>query len=75
MSRIKLNAGFIYCYDCVRALRKFIGSMKGVRHIEVENGLIRIDYDEKMIEEESIKQIAKDAIERLGYKLIEEVLH
>jgi len=70
MALIRFNTESIYCYDCVMALRKFIGSMKGVRDIDVENGLIRIDYDETLLTEEKIKQIAKDATGRLGYKLI-----
>ncbi len=71
MARIQFNAGTLYCYDCVNALRKFIGSMNGIADVEVENGLIVVNYDEGVIEEERVRQITRDTVERLGYKLID----
>jgi hypothetical protein len=29
MNKLSFNVGTIFCYECITALRKFIGSMKG----------------------------------------------
>ena len=69
--KITLNVGTIFCYDCVLALRKFIGSMKGVGSVEVEEGKVAIDFAPSVISEEDIIRLARDSIEKLGYKVLD----
>ena len=69
--KITLNVGKIFCYDCVLALRKFIGSMKGVGLVEVEEGKVAIDFDPSVISEKDIIRLARDSIEKLGYKVLD----
>lgn len=69
--KITLNVGTIFCYDCVLALRKFIGSMKGVGSVEVEEGKVAIDFDPSVISEKDIIRLARDSIEKLGYRILE----
>ncbi len=59
------------CAECSLALRRFIGGMEGVDSIDVESGKIAVKFDDTEIDEEKIKKITKDSIERLGYRLEE----
>ena len=69
MEKITLNVGHMFCYDCVTALRKFIGSMKGVASVEVDEGKVAVNYDPAVISEEELFLIAKDSVEKLGYRI------
>lgn len=57
------------CAECSLALRRFIGGMDGVESIDVEQGKIAVRFDEAEIDEEKLSKVAKDSIERLGYRL------
>ena len=59
------------CADCSLALRRFIGGMEGVDSIDVESGKIAVKFDNAEIDEEKIKRITRDSIERLGYRVEE----
>ncbi len=59
------------CAECSLALRRFIGGMDGVDSIDVESGEISVKYDETKIDEESLSEIARNSIERLGYRVEE----
>ena len=71
MNKLFFDVGTIFCYECVTALRKFIGSMKGVASIEVEEGKVIIEFDPSLIGEETVSGLVRDSIERLGYKIID----
>jgi copper chaperone CopZ len=57
------------CAECSMALRRFIGGMDGVQSIDVEQGKIAVRFDEAEIDEEKVKKITTDSIERLGYRI------
>ena len=57
------------CAECSLALRRFIGGMDGVESIDVEQGKIAVKFDETEIDEAKLSKIAKDSIERLGYRV------
>jgi len=59
------------CDDCSLALRRFIGHMKGVESINVEDGKVIIDFNDSAISKEELDRITRDSIEKLGYKLKE----
>lgn len=72
MNRVYLNVQKQFCEECSLALRRFIGGMEGVESIAFQNGTIEIGYDSTRINEETLRKIVKDSIEKLGYKLLDE---
>jgi copper chaperone CopZ len=71
MEKISLKVGKTFCDGCSMALRRFIGHMDGIEHIDIEAGRVAISFDEAKITEEDLIRIAKDSIEKLGYNLDE----
>jgi copper chaperone CopZ len=69
MKKISFNMSKDVCDDCSLALRRFIGNMKGVESINVEEGKVVIDFDDLKISKEELDRITRDSIEKLGYKL------
>jgi copper chaperone CopZ len=59
------------CAECSIALRRFIGGVDGVDSIDVQNGKVAVKFDETEMDEGNLLKIAKDSIERLGYRLDE----
>ncbi len=71
MARLSFKVGHVYCYDCVKALGKFIGKMKGVQSVEVKNNdsaVIEYDPSELDFDEEKFKQIVIESIDKLGFR-------
>jgi copper chaperone CopZ len=60
------------CGECAFALRRFIGGMDGVESIDVERGEIAVRFDEAELDEDKLRKIAMNSIERLGYRVEEE---
>jgi len=72
MAKLSFKVGHVYCYDCVKALGKFIGKMKGVQSVEVinnESAVIEYDPSGLEVDEEKFKQIVVESINRLGFKI------
>lgn len=72
MSKVTLAVEKQLCAECSLALRRFIGKMDGVKAIDVENGKIAIDFDAETIPEDTIRTLAKDSMEKLGYRLLDD---
>lgn len=74
MPTLSFRTERVYCYDCVIALKKFIGSLDGIQSIEMD-GEDKIDilYDSSSISEEKLDRIVKESVEKLGFK-VEQVL-
>ncbi len=68
--KLILNVGTIFCYECVMALRKFIGSVKGVSSVEIEDGKVAIEFDPAVIGEEKVSRLARESVEKLGYQIL-----
>jgi len=71
MAKLSFKVGHVYCYDCVKALGKFIGKMKGVQSVEVKNNdsaVIEYDPSELDFDEEKFKQIVIESIDKLGFR-------
>ena len=60
-----------FCGDCSNALKRFIGGMDGVSEVRVENGMVAVEYDEKGTRGVDVPRVAKESIERLGYRVDE----
>lgn len=72
MATLSFNIGHVYCYDCVKAVNKFLGKMKGVQSVSVENNnsaVIEYDPSGLDVDEEKFRQIARETIERLGFRI------
>ena len=69
MESISFKIGRIFCYDCVRALRRFVGSMKGVERVEVEGGHVVVYFDPSANTREFIDKVTRESIEKLGYRV------
>jgi copper chaperone CopZ len=72
MSKVFFKVQKQFCGDCSSALRRFIGGMDGVNAVSVEQGMVAVDYDESKTNNLDVRQVAKDSIERLGYRVEEE---
>lgn len=72
MAVLSFKVGHVYCYDCVKAVGKFVGKMKGVQSVTVKNNdSAVIEYDPAAldVDEERFKQIVRESIERLGFRI------
>ncbi len=72
MSKAYFKVEKQFCGECSLALRRFIGGMEGVNGVDVERGMVSVDFDDQRVAEEKIRGIAKDSIERLGYRVEDE---
>ena len=74
MATLSFNIGHVYCYDCVKAVGKFVGKMKGVQSVNVKNNdsaVIEYDPAELEFDEKTFKKIVRESIERLGFRIKE----
>jgi copper chaperone CopZ len=69
MSKVFFRVEKQFCGECASALRRFLGGLDGVSSVSVENGMVAVDYDEERARGVDIGQVAKESIERLGYRL------
>ena len=71
MAKMSFKVGSIYCYDCVIALKKFIGSLEGIQSIDMEGeDMVDISYNPSVMSEEKLRQVVTDSVEKLGFKII-----
>jgi len=71
MKKAYLNVQKEFCGECSLALMHFMGKMKGMGSITVENGKVAITFDDSEIPEESLLKLTRESVEKLGYKIIE----
>ncbi len=69
MSKVFFRVGKEFCAECSFAIRRFIGAMDGVNDVGVENGMVSVEFDERRIDEEHVRTLTRDSIERLGYRV------
>ena len=70
MERMILGVNSVICAECSLALKRFIGSIKGVRAVVVVNRNIIVGFDGVEIKKDEITDIAKNCVEKLGYTLV-----
>ena len=73
MKKISLHVEKQFCEECSLALRRFVGKMDGVENIEVQSGVIEIDFDASKITGDDLINISKDSLEKLGYRLLDTI--
>lgn len=71
MKVILFKIAQVRCLECPIALKRFIGGIKGVESVDVGNGSISIRIDETKAKEDAIREIARDSIEGLGFRIEE----
>lgn len=71
MGRIIFSVGSDICAECSLALKRSLGSIKGVKSMVIARRDIIIDFDTLETTEDEITGIAKNCIEKLGYKLLD----
>ncbi len=59
------------CDECALALRRFIGHMKGIESVDVEDRKIAIVFDNAKMAEEKLLKLTTESLEKLGHKLTE----
>lgn len=64
-----LNVGRVYCHDCVRALRRFIGGLKGVESVDVKDGAVAVRFNPDLVDESFIRKVTRESVEKLGYSI------
>jgi len=69
MKKISLKIQKEFCDECSLALRRFVGKMKGVDSVDVEDGKIVISFDDSEILEADVLKISRESVEKLGYKI------
>ncbi len=71
MSKVFFKVEKQFCSECSLALRRFIGGMDGVANVDVESGMVSVEFDGTRIDEDRVRKLTRDSIERLGYRLDE----
>lgn len=69
MKHISLNVSKNICTECSMALRRFIGKMDGVDSIDVGDGQVIINFDEATMDENFLRKLTNESMEKLGYKV------
>ncbi len=69
MSVITLRVNRPFCGDCMFGLKRFIQGIDGVASVEIGGQTISITFDESAMKENTLKKIAIDSIERIGYSI------
>ncbi len=72
MSRVLFRVQRQFCGECSAALRRFLGGMDGVDSVAVENGAVAVDFDERKIADDQVRKLARESIEKLGYRVDED---
>ena len=60
-----------FCAECSLAITRFMRNMEGIESVEAEDGMVAITFDETKTDEDRVKKIAQENIEKLGYKIEE----
>ncbi|HEY6011339.1 MAG TPA: heavy-metal-associated domain-containing protein [Nitrospirota bacterium] len=59
----------IVCEECSLALRRYLSGFAGVGSVEVEGRNVAVVFDQEKISRETVIDIARDSLEKLGHKL------
>jgi hypothetical protein len=69
MKKILIPVQKEFCAECSLALVRFMQNLEGIESVEPEEGKVSITFDEAMIGEERVQKIARENIEKLGYRI------
>ena len=69
MKKILIPVQKEFCAECALAITRFMQNLEGVESVESEEGKVSITFDEGTIGEERVQKIARENIEKLGYRV------
>ena len=69
MKKTSLKVQKEFCGECSLALMHFIGGMKGIDSVTAEEEEVVITFDESVISEQNVLEIARESIETMGYRV------
>ena len=69
MKKVLIPVQKEFCAECSLAITRFMQNLEGIESVESEEGKVSITFDEAMIGEERVQKIARENIEKLGYRV------
>jgi len=69
MKKIFMQVQKEFCAECSLAIMRFMQNIEGIQTVEAEGGRVAITFDESRIGEDRVEQIARENIEKLGYRV------
>lgn len=69
MKKILIQVQKEFCEECSLAIMRFMQNMEGIESVTAEGGWVSITFDESRVIEERVEQIARENIEKLGYRV------
>ena len=69
MKKIFIHVQKEFCAECSLAIMRFMQNMEGIESVTAEDGRVSIAFDESRVTEERVEQIARENIEKLGYRV------
>ena len=69
MKKILIQVQKEFCAECSLAIMRFMQNMEGIESVTAEDGRVSIAFDENRVTEERVEQIARENIEKLGYRV------
>jgi copper chaperone CopZ len=69
MDVMTLHVDKPFCGDCMFGLRRFIQGIDGVQSVEIAGQTISIVFDGSVMKENTLRGIAINSIERIGYRV------
>ena len=69
MKKIFIQVQKEFCAECSLAIMRFMQNLEGIETVEAEGGRVAITFDENRIGEDRVEQIARENIEKLGYRV------
>ncbi len=71
MNTITLRVNRTFCGDCMMGLRRFIQGIDGVASVEIAGQAMTIMFDASVMKERTLREIAINSLERIGYSIEE----
>lgn len=60
-----------FCAECSLAIMRFMQNMEGIDSVVAEEGTVAITFDEALTSEGHVERIARENIQKLGYRMDE----
>ncbi len=71
MNTITFRVNKTFCGDCMMGLRRFIQGIEGVASVEISGQAMTIIFDASVMKEKTLRDIARNSLERIGYSIEE----
>ena len=68
MKKISIHVQKEFCAECSLAIMRFMQSLDGIEAVEPGEGEVSVTFDEQKISGAEVDRIARENIEKLGYR-------